>query len=251
MAKTWWTKKRQQNALVIGVCAAAIAVAGFVVWSSKPAAAEPKPLMQAQGMMSVRYTQKPGAILLTPALPAAKWIVLYPDAHVDPAAYAYKMSGLAQSGVAIVIVRPLLNMPQFDSQSFKDFAAMVPDVKEWYMAGHGQGANKACQNAENNLYKGIIVLAAYCTKSIAAVSMPVLVMFGANDGIVGRQSVEQNKLFMPDTAQYDLVEGLNHAGFADYGAQQGDGDVTLTDTEVRLKMTERIAQFIGVTARAE
>lgn len=246
--KTGWSFKKKL--FVFGGIGLLSAVAGFVTYYSLPMRAEPRELGLAKNMITVRYEDAPGAVVLAPLnTEVKKGIVLYPAARVEPAAYAYKMSQIAQSGIAVVIVKPLLNLPSLDWNQPGYYTGLYGAADEWYVGGHSLGGVKACQAAgSGSQFKGLILFGATCPGNATGLSVPVLSIGGSTDGLTTPAAINDRKASMPSNTRYEMIEGLNHAGFGDYGAQGGDGDMTIGDAEALQKITLFVTRFIGMTA---
>lgn len=249
MAK-WWTKKRVKVAAFTGLGVIAAGVAGVVVYFSIPMRAAGRELTQAQNLLTVRYSDAGSAIVLKPAIKATKGLLLYPGGRVDPAAYAYKMSEVALTGIEVIIVRPPLHLAPLDFHKPSFYTDLAPSVTEWYVAGHSVGGVKACQIVHDNpsQFKGLILLGAYCPDSIAATNIKALSIGGANDKLTTPQDIDANKNRMPADTKYEMIQGLNHAGFGDYGKQGGDGDAAINTADARAQLGSFITSFIGVPA---
>ncbi|HKX73412.1 MAG TPA: alpha/beta hydrolase [Candidatus Saccharimonadales bacterium] len=254
MAKRWtkpklhWTKKTKVFVFA-GVGLLAAVLVGFITYYNLPMKAEARELGMAQNMMTVRYRDTPNAVVLAPLAEAKKGIVLYPGARIDPAAYAYKMSLVAQSGVAVVIVKPPLHAPPLDWRPIADYTGLVESVGDWYVAGHSLGGVKACQVASGNAQlKGLLLFGAYCAGSISGLSMPVVSIGGSADRITTPDDIAKRKADLPATTTYEMIEGLNHSGFADYGTQGGDGDMAVSDIAALSRLTSIITRFVGTAA---
>jgi hypothetical protein len=250
MIKRWARlRKLSKKTKIIVVAATAIPLVlfiGFVVYYSLPMKAEQKELTAARNMTTVRYTDSASAIILAPLATAKKGILLYPGARVEPSAYSYKMAHVAQSGVVVIIAKSPLHLAPLDWRSPSYYTNMVPMVKDWYVAGHSVGGVRACQVAgEGNQFKGLILLASYCANNISGSGMPVLSIGGDQDKLSTPDDINKNKQLLPTTAQYEMIAGLNHAGFGDYGRQDSDGDITLTDEQARDAITYYITTFVG------
>lgn len=250
MVKRWGRlRKLSKRTKIIVIAAMAVPVVlciGFVAYYNIPVKAEQKELAAARNMTTVRYTDTASAIILAPLTSAKKGMLLYPGGRIDPAAYAYKMAAIAQSGVVVVIAKPPLHLAPLDWRSPSHYTNMVPSITDWYVAGHSVGGVRACQVAgEGNQCKGLILFAAYCASTISASGMPVLSIGGDQDKLTTPDDINKNKHLLPTTTQYESVGGLNHAGFGDYGSQDGDGNMTLTDIQARDAITHYVTRFVG------
>lgn len=245
MKKAWWTKKHKKIAVGLGLGIAASAALTFLLWRSMPAAPEAGPLNDAQSMASIQYTNDAKGVMLKPALKVTRGLVVYPENNVSPAAYAYKMAGVAQSGVVVIIVKTPLNIPQLDTRTLVDFAKLAPEVTDWYVAGHGEGGKKACEQAEGTQYKGIILLGSYCTVMVHD-SVKALDIQGGNDRIINKNDADYNATNLAYSSEKQAIPGLNHAGFGNYGKQDGDGQLDLPDADVRVRLANLISKFMGI-----
>ena len=74
---------------------------------------------------------------------------------------------------------------------------------------------------------GIVLLAAYPTVKIPD-DKKFLSVLGSNDGIISTERYEEGKQYLPKDNSHDyLVFGGNHAGFGNYGSQDGDKEATI------------------------
>ena len=84
-------------------------------------------------------------------------------------------------------------------------------------------ANYAAEHAES--LGGVILLAAYSTKPLPD-SLPVLSVYGTEDGVLNRANYEKNLANVPNLQEV-VIEGGNHAQFGSYGEQRGDGEASI------------------------
>ena len=56
---------------------------------------------------------------------------------------------------------------------------------------------------------------------------------------LNRKKLEQGRSFLPENAVLTEIPGGNHAQFGDYGAQQGDGNASISAQE-QLRQTEEV-----------
>lgn len=243
--QAWWTKKRKKIAIGSVTGLVVLTVMAFLAWRSMPAAPEPGPLNEAQSMSSVKYSSDAKGVIFKPALPVTRGLVVYPESNVSPAAYAYKMAGIAQSGVVVIIAKTPLNMPQLDTRTMADFAKLAPEVTDWYVAGHGDGGKKACEQAQNTQYKGLILFGSYCTVTVHD-DVRALDIQGSNDTVVNKKEIDHNASNLAYNSTHEVVQGLNHAGFGDYGQSAGDGKLDLSDTDVRIRLANLVSKFMGI-----
>ncbi|HSW81275.1 MAG TPA: alpha/beta hydrolase [Candidatus Saccharimonas sp.] len=244
----WWNKKRKKLALRLGITVVALAVVGYVMWLVTPQSAQGVPLAAAKTIATVAYSDQSQAIVLTPSIPATKALLFYPDARIDSAAYAYKLSAIAEQGVAIVIAKPIAHFALVDLTSVASYKSLLPNITQWFVGGHSLGGVKACQTAGDaqNGFKGLVLFAAYCNNDLSKANIKALSIIGSADQQTTQEQIDQNKLHMPAQTTYQTINGLNHAGFGNYGAQSGDDQMTINDDDARDQIAQFVARFVGM-----
>lgn len=89
-----------------------------------------------------------------------------------------------------------------------------------------------------------VVLAAYPHTDLSGSGLAALSIVGSNDGIVRYGNYEGSRALLPENARERVIEGGNHAGFGDYGAQLGDMEATIASDEQQAISTDEIASLI-------
>ncbi|MFE6965583.1 alpha/beta hydrolase [Agromyces sp. NPDC057679] len=203
---------------------------------------------------AVEITSTETGIVIEPVEGATgEGLVFIPGAKVDPYAYLYKLSGVAEaSGFTVVITKPTLNLAFFDQRPLSTFTALAPGVDDWYVGGHSLGGVRACQlaadgasGASDEPVVGLVLFGSYCADDLAESGPAVLSVAGSNDGLSTPEKVAGAAHLLPADAEFVELEGVNHADFGDYGVQPGDGVSTRDDAEVRREIAAAVAAFIG------
>ena len=123
--------------------------------------------------------------------------------------------------------------------------SIYPEVEHWYIGGHSLGGAMAADfAAEKSGIEGVVLLAAFPSKDLSDTDMRVLSVYGSEDGILNRKSYEKAKSKLPSDFTEQVIEGGNHAGFAFYGEQRGDGPASISAAEQTLQTADIIAGFI-------
>lgn len=119
-------------------------------------------------------------------------------------------------------------------------------VGTWLLAGHSLGGVAAAEYAAShpNAFEGIVFLAAYPHTDLSGSGLAALSIVGSNDGIVRYGNYEGSRALLPENARERVIEGGNHAGFGDYGAQLGDMETTIASDEQQAISTDEIASLI-------
>ena len=169
-------------------------------------------------------------------------VIFYPGGKVEALAYIPLMEQLAQEGVLSVLMPMPFNLAVLAKNAAEGIPEQLPEVEHWYMAGHSLGGSMAASFASENTawVEGLILLAAYSTDPV---DVPVLSIYGSEDGVLNMEKYEQYRPNLSDLTEV-VLEGGNHAGFGFYGPQEGDGEAVL-NREVQINQSANyIAQFV-------
>lgn len=201
--------------------------------------------MQSDG--SVTVIEEKDRIIFQPAEPKAGF-VLYPGAKVDQRAYSPLLHALAKQGILSVVEEMPFHMAFFRMDAAKDVMEDFPQVEHWYIGGHSLGGSMAAAwlDGHSDGWDGIIFLASYSTSDLTDNALTVCSLYGSEDRVLNRNSLEKYQKCLPADAEMHVLSGGNHAGFAGYGPQKGDGTPVIT-TEAQVEQTASIlARFILV-----
>ncbi len=176
-------------------------------------------------------------------------IIFYPGAKVDEKAYAPVLSKLASEGIDCFLVSMPFHMAIFDVDKAQEIVSQY-DYNKWYIAGHSMGGAMAAQLVsqlkDTQNFAGLIFFAAYTAKDISDTHIPVLSLYGDNDGVLNMDKVEKGrKLVDSDKYSEVVIKGGNHAGFASYGRQKGDNEATITKEEQWNQTVSAVKEFIN------
>ena len=175
-------------------------------------------------------------------------LVFYPGAKVEVTAYAPLMAELAAAGVDCLLVQMPLNFAIFGMGAAVDLAQSGDyDYQTWLIGGHSLGGAMAASCAASNpgTFDGVVLLAAYATSSLADAVDWVVSLYGTEDGVLNLQNVEAGRDLVPDDYVEVVIEGGNHAQFGSYGAQDGDGEATISPEEQRAYVVEAVVEALG------
>lgn len=101
-----------------------------------------------------------------------------------------------------------------------------------YASGHLESLN------------GLVLLAAYPTKSLKSDSFSVLSLYGSEDGVLNMEKMEEGKAYMPVDYAEVCIEGGNHAQFGNYGEQKGDHAADISREEQQAQTVEAILKMM-------
>ena len=173
-----------------------------------------------------------------------KALIFYPGAKVEDLTYASLLKQLAVDGIDCYLVHMPGNLA-FMGMNRADKIMETYSYDHWYLAGHSLGGAMAAVYADKNSEKldGLIFLAAYSTKDLSDTDLKVLSIYGSNDGVVNMDKVTEGRKLMPSVYEEFCIQGGNHAGYGDYGAQKGDGEADISAKEQQEETAEKIVEF--------
>jgi pimeloyl-ACP methyl ester carboxylesterase len=222
-----------------------VALTGFLVYLSLPFPAEADRLASASANPKYTVTETDDAIVLAPPSGSGDGLLFFPEQHVEPEAYVYKLSGLAEAGVTVVIARPILNLAIVDFRPISTFTAGTSHVDRWFVGGHGVGGTRACLHASEGRIAGLVLVAATCANDLSNSGVRVVSISGDLDQITSPGSILNSKSLLPPDTVFVKIEGANHSQFGDFGAQPGDGKSKTKDSGVRYQITEAVLELVG------
>ena len=173
-------------------------------------------------------------------------LIFYPGAKVQETAYAPLLRQIAEEGMDVFLVRMPARLAFFGSNKADEALQETADYANVYIGGHSLGgamaASYAAEHAES--LDGVILLAAYSTKPLPD-SLPVLSVYGTEDGVLNRANYEKNLANVPNLQEV-VIEGGNHAQFGSYGEQRGDGEASIDPGMQWNETAEAVLEFVGI-----
>ena len=170
--------------------------------------------------------------------------IFYPGAKVEPTSYAAVLHNLSAKGIDCFLVKMPLNMAMLGKEYAGEIMADY-DYDKWYLGGHSLGGAMASLYAsehENDI-DGMILMAAYSPRKLRD-GMKLISIAGDNDKVLKWEAYKTNITNWPKNAVEYIIKGGNHAGFGDYGKQQGDGKATISSEEQQRQAVDEIIKMI-------
>ncbi len=159
-------------------------------------------------------------------------LIFYPGAKVEYTAYLPILFNMAEQGIDCFLIEMPCNLA-FLGQNTADSIIKTYDYEKWYMSGHSLGGAMAAVYASEHLdeLEGLVLLAAYPTKSLDNEKFEVLSIYGSEDTVLNMNSFEEGLKYMPVNYKEVCIEGGNHAYFGNYGEQEGDSKALISREE--------------------
>ena len=173
-------------------------------------------------------------------------IIFYPGGKVEYSAYRGLMYRLAEEGFVCVLPRMPENLAILSESAASAIPEKVPQIKEWYLAGHSLGGVAASKYIGEHAdeFAGMIFCASYTLTDLSESGLRVLSIYGTEDKVMNRGKYAECMSNLPDETETFLIEGGCHSYFGCYGIQEGDGNPTITNEEQIDLVAEEIARWI-------
>ncbi len=167
-------------------------------------------------------------------------LIIYPGGKVESRAYALLASRFQARGLSVFIAEMPFNLAVFDIHAGNQIRQENEAIEQWFIMGHSLGGAMASSHiaSQPDAYRGIIYLAAY---PINDSSLPRLIIYGDQDGVL---SLERLEAYQTEAI---VIEGGNHANFANYGDQEGDQVSSLSTEQQQILTLELVIKFIEET----
>ena len=182
-------------------------------------------------------------------------LIFYPGGKVEYTAYAPLMEAFAERGVLCFLVEMPGYQAVLDVNAADGYREEFPEIEHWYVGGHSLGGSMAASYAAKHAgeLEGLLLLAAYSTADLNGTGLDVLSVYGSEDGVLNMSKYDEYRQNLPeDTTTEMVIEGGNHAGFGDYGAQEGDGEAAVNGEKQREETAEAFMDILrGSETRTE
>jgi dienelactone hydrolase len=220
-----------------------LAIAGFVLWAGIPLQPDGQAIESLVSGSDVVVQQEKNRVVFAPtALTPQTGLILYPGARVDYRAYAPFAREIAESGFMVVIAKMPLNFAIFGVNRASEIMASFPEITTWAIGGHSLGGAMAAQFAGEHLsmVEGLVLWAAYPAgnNDLSDSGLGVVSIYASNDGLATLADISASEQNLPQDAVFIEIAGGNHAGFGWYGAQNGDGNASISKTEQQSQIVD-------------
>jgi len=177
---------------------------------------------------------------------AVAGLIFYPGGKVEHSAYIPLMQACAEKGILCIIAEMPFHLAVFDINAADGIQKEYPQIEHWYIGGHSLGGSMAASYLEKHIdeYKGLILLGAYSTADLSDAELEVLSVYGSEDQVLHREKYNDNISHLPRDFKEIVIEGGCHAYFGMYGAQEGDGRPSISNSEQIIRTAAYIAQMI-------
>ncbi|MBF4516029.1 alpha/beta hydrolase [Flavobacterium sp. ANB] len=187
--------------------------------------------------------------LFDPQQTTDKVFVFYPGAMVDPKAYVPLCRKISENGIKVYLIKMPWRLATNGYELPKQLGLLLDKNKTYILAGHSQGGKMAAQFVKENpnLIDKLILIGTTHPRdiSLADSKIPILKIYGSNDGIADERTIFKNKSKLPATAKFVEIKGANHAQFGYYGFQLGDNSAEISREQQQAETLKIIMKFIN------
>ena len=234
--------KSEKNVVKIMVIAsiAAFAIFAWLLYANDYYRAEAVAKKAMKGNDVIEVVEKDGYYVFSTRVTSSyrgpeygNGIIFYPGGKVDETAYAPMLLELAEQGYEVYLVKMPAKLAIFGMNKAEDIIEEAEHIREWTMMGHSLGGAMAASfsAAHDEAVDQLVLLAAYSTEDLTDKEITVFSFYGTEDKVLNMEKYEEYYSNLPEDVIEDVIEGGNHANYAHYGAQDGDGEATITREE--------------------
>ncbi len=250
MSKIIFENKQLRKIIIIGISVIlviALIIGACSVYLSDYYRSDENAISAFAPMNEVDFRTLENGNIIFEAEDAKAGFVFYPGGKVDNNAYKPLMAALAEKGVTCVLVEMPFNLAVLDINAAEGIIEQYPDIEKWYIGGHSLGGSMAATylSDDSNGFDGLVLLGSYSTADLSNTDLDVLSIYGSEDRVMNREKYDSNRSNLPNGFTEIVIEGGNHAGFGMYGAQDGDGDSSITSEEQIMITADEILKLIN------
>lgn len=224
-------KKKKKIVLLTLLAVLVLLTGGAAVFAGTYYHAEDSALQAMEGNDTVQVTDRKGEILFD-GPGTDKALIFYPGANVETEAYAPLLLQIAEGGTDCIAVRMPLHFAILDRNAANRIRSRY-SYEKWLIGGHSLGGAAASMNVLEQAekgeepYSGILFFASYPGKSMKALKLPALSVYGTRD--MDPDAIKSHEKNLPAGAKIVEIPGGNHAQFGDYGIQKGDREANISE----------------------
>ena len=168
-------------------------------------------------------------------------LIFYPGAKIEYTAYAPMFKKKKKKGIDCYLVEMPFNLALL-GQNSADEIIDSGNYSHYFISGHSLGGAMAASYVNStNKTDGLILFASYSTCKI---EKPVLSIYGSEDKVLNKEKYLDSINFIEDNLTEIEIKGANHAQFAYYGNQSGDGVANISASSQQKQSASAIIEFI-------
>lgn len=172
-------------------------------------------------------------------------LIFYPESEVEAISYAPLMHKLAEEGIDCYLVRFPFRDPRLMGW-YASYLTSNYNYKNWYIAGHGEGAFAAAKFVANHpdKVKGIMLLSGYAVKDMSEFEGKALLIRGSLDTRLDKSAYDEAISLLPARSTECVIEGANSSQFAEIELLEGDQAAQISFSAQMNKCAEVMLSFM-------
>jgi Alpha/beta hydrolase family len=186
--------------------------------------------------------------LFTPNKEFKDVLIFFTGAMVDPKAYVPLCRKIADNGIKVYLIKMPWRLASKGYNIPKVLNLFADTTKTYILSGHSQGAKMAGQFVYENptLIDKLILIGSTHPRdiSLAASNIPIMKIYGSQDGVADEKSIMDNKAKLPEATKFVQIVGANHSQFGYYGFQLGDNTAEISREHQQAETLKNIVAFI-------
>lgn len=175
-------------------------------------------------------------------------VLFYQGGLVEEKSYSTIAAKLATEGYPVYLVKHALNLAVTDKNKAETILS-DEKIQNYVIGGHSLGgvmASRFAHEVATEQLKGVFLLASYPDEKGRLDDLPVSVVsiIGSTDGVVDEEAYQHGKDYLPNATLFHTIEGGNHAGFGDYGHQEGDKKATISPEQQQEETVKQLVDWL-------
>lgn len=228
-----------------------LAAAGFLIWAATPLGPMPEAAAALQSDMQVSVVSGDWISFQPVSGSPTTGFIFYPGGRVDARAYAPPLRSIAAQGYLVVLVPMPLNLAVFASDRAAEVMRAFPQIEHWAVGGHSLGGAMAARFAQEHTeaVSGLALWAAYPDVDLSQLSLEVVSIYGTNDAVASRESLNQSRALLPPDTAWVEIAGGNHSQFGWYGLQPGDNAASISPTDQQAQTAAATVRLLAAISQ--
>ncbi|MBC7846498.1 MAG: alpha/beta hydrolase [Flavobacterium sp.] len=201
-----------------------------------------------QNSKTVKVEESSDFYTFKPEKECKQVLIFFPGAMVEPKAYVPLCRKIADNSINVYLIKMPWRMASQGYNLPKENRLFADTSETYILAGHSLGAKMAAQFVYENprLIDKLILIGTTHPRdiSLANSTIPIMKIYGSNDGVANEESIIKNKYKLPTTTKFVKINGANHSQFGYYGFQLGDNSATISREQQQAETLQHIIGFI-------
>lgn len=221
----------------------------FTIWLFYSYQAKDVPDSYFESNAAISVKDSDDYFLFEPKQKFDKVFIFYPGAMVDPKAYVPLCGKISENGIKVYLIKMPWRLASKGYEIPKRLNLFADKTKTYILSGHSQGGKMAAQFVKENpdLIQKLILIGTTHPRDISLTEskIPILKIYGSNDGVADEKTIFKNKSKLPANTKFIKIEGANHGQFGYYSFQLGDDSATISREKQQEETLRHILNFIS------